>query len=226
MIPSSLLSLAQTQPQNSVVGTVYQSILDGGWMMFPIGLCSIVALAFFVERSMALGKRRLVPKTFAKDLEQAMDQSHESALQVCEKTKVPAGRILGAGLRRWGDARPEIEKAVEDAGRREVAKLSGNLKPLVVIAAVAPLLGLLGTVLGMIKAFGVIAVEKGIGKPELLADGISQALVTTAAGLIVAIPAQIAYFYLKAKIDRFIRIVEGLYQDLLGASLDKMRKAA
>ena len=87
------------------------------------------------------------------------------------------------------------------------------------------MLGLLGTVIGMIRAFSVIAVEKGIGKPELLADGISMALVTTAAGLIVAIPSQVAYFYLRARIDRFSMQAESLYHDFLGRVLDQ-RKAA
>ena len=222
-----ILPQAAEQGDSTFIGTVYQSILDGGWMMIPIAACSIIALSYFIERMMALAPGRLFPKRFDREIREYLENDElEEASDFCGKEKAPVARILGAGLKRWKDPRPEIEKAVEDAGRREVATLSGNLRPLVVVATVSPLLGLLGTVIGMIKAFGVIAVERGIGKPELLADGISQALVTTAAGLIVAIPAQVGYFFLKAKIDRFTRKVEILYHDAFGSALDRRRKAA
>jgi len=108
----------------------------------------------------------------------------------------------------------EMEKAVEDAGQREVKRLSANLKPLVVIGMIAPLLGLLGTVWGMIEAFRVVATGEGLGDPTKLAGGISQALVTTAAGLVVAIPAQAAYYYYRSRIDRFVRRTEDAYAEI------------
>ena len=116
----------------------------------------------------------------------------------------------------------EREKAVEDAGAREVKRLHANLRPLVLVGLIAPLLGLLGTVWGMIEAFSNIALQDGLGKPELLASGISQALITTAAGLTVAIPTQAAYFWLKGRIDRFVRRTEDLYLDIV-PDLDRLR---
>ena len=224
MNPSPALFLLAAEPTS--FGTVYQSILEGGLMMIPIGLCSILALGFFVERWMALAGRKLIPGRFANDLEEAMKQSPEKAFEYCEGVKAPVARMFGAGLRRWNRPLLEMEKAVEDAGAREVARLSAPLKPLLVVAAVSPLLGLLGTVIGMIKAFNTIALEKGIGKPELLAEGISEALVTTAAGLIVAIPAQLAYFYLKSRVDKFSRRAEVIYHEVVGRRVDLESKKA
>ena len=103
---------------------------------------------------------------------------------------------------------------MEDAGAREVRRLSSPLRPLVVVGMLAPLLGLLGTVWGMIEAFSSIALDGGLGKPELLASGISQALVTTAAGLAVAIPTQAAAFWFKSRIDRFVQRTEDLYGEM------------
>jgi biopolymer transport protein ExbB len=108
----------------------------------------------------------------------------------------------------------EREKAVEDAGARELARLNSHLRPLAIVAVLAPLLGFLGTVFGMIQAFITIALREGLGRPELLAAGISQALVTTAAGLCVAIPAQAAYFWFRGRVERFGRRVEDLYLEL------------
>jgi biopolymer transport protein ExbB len=208
------LPLLQAGSMTSL-GTLYETILDGGWMMIPIAFCSIVAFGFFVERYFALSRGRLLPRDFGDSLDQNMGKGIGSARSWLAEAEASMARILKMGLQRFEAPRPEVEKAIEDAGSREVARLSGNLRPLVVISAVAPLLGLLGTVIGMIKAFQTIALEKGIGKPELLAEGISEALVTTAAGLIVAIPAQVAYYYLKARIDRFARQAEVLAQNLL-----------
>ena len=109
---------------------------------------------------------------------------------------------------------PDLEKAVEDAGSREARRLTAKLKPLVVVAGIAPLLGLFGTVWGMIEAFSSIALQDGLGKPELLASGIAQALITTAAGLAIAIPTQAAYFYLRSRVDRFVRSTEDVYLEL------------
>ncbi|MCL4157087.1 UNVERIFIED_CONTAM: hypothetical protein GTU68_055810 [Idotea baltica] len=129
-------------------------------------------------------------------------------MALCNKTRKPLLRILGAGLGRSKGTHEESEKAAEDAGRRELTRLASGLRPLVVVATIAPLLGLLGTVWGMIEAFANIASKDGLGRPELLAGGISQALVTTAAGLAVAIPTQAFYYYFRGRIDRFARLAE------------------
>lgn len=211
-----------TTTQGPMLDNLFDIVLSGGPLMIPIALCSIVALAYMVERSIRLRSGRLVSARFEKDLQAALaEHGPDHALDTCDVTSTSQARVLAAGLRRAGADWMEREKAVEDAGSREVSRLSANLRPLVVVGMIAPLLGLLGTVWGMIDAFANIAVADGLGSPETLASGISQALVTTAAGLAVAIPAQAAYYFYRARIDRFVRRTEDLYarvaDDLRGA---------
>ena len=215
-------TLLATPMETSTLRSLFESIQDGGWMMVPLGMCSVLAMGFFFERLVALRAGRLFPRRLEKELAKRLEKDGPvETARWCAEGKSPAARIFAAGLRRWYGPRMELEKAVEDAGSREIAMLSGNLRPLVVVSSIAPLMGLLGTVIGMIRAFSVIATGAGIGKPEKLADGISEALVTTAAGLIVAIPTQVAYFYLRARIDRFTRRVETVFHDVLCRALDE-----
>ena len=214
--PMNVTPLTQDPAASAAGGTTLQSlldmVLDGGPMMVPIGLCSIVALAYSVERWVRLRGGKLGTARLRRDVVGAVQQGGATrALEVCAKSKSAMARVLGVGLARAGGPFLEMEKAVEDAGGREVKRLSANLKPLVVVAAIAPLLGLLGTVWGMIQAFQNIALKDGLGKPELLAAGISQALITTAAGLAIAIPTQAAYYYFKSVIERFARDTEDTY---------------
>ena len=203
------------EPAPVELESVLDMVLNGGPLMIPIGLCSILSLAYVVERSIRLRSGELgSPKLGRRILDTLSSDGPAEALAVCETRPRPLGRILGAGLRRAHRSLPEVEKAVEDAGLRETKRLNANLRPLVVIGIIAPLLGLLGTVWGMIEAFSSIALKDGLGEPELLASGISQALITTAAGLCVAIPTQAAYYWFKGRIDRFVRRTEDLYLEL------------
>ena len=208
-----MTAILLVQPDNSVgLQSLYDMLMNGGPLMVPIALCSVIALAYIVERSIRLGRGKLGPPRFGRELLDAVrNGGAHQAIAICEAARHPLARILSAGLKRNGGPVLEVEKAVEDAGAREVRHLSANLKPLVVVAMISPLLGLLGTVWGMIGAFSNIAGQDALGKPELLASGISQALITTAAGLAIAIPTQAAYFYFKGKIDRFVRDTEDLY---------------
>lgn len=200
------------------LGSIFDMIIDGGPLMIPIGLCSIVALAYVVERAVRLSPAALGSRGFQRDLLREVETGGPSkALEACERARNSLSRVLAAGFKRADAPTLEMEKAVEDAGAREVRKLSANLRPLVVVGMIAPLLGLLGTVWGMIQAFQNIALRDAIGKPELLAAGISQALITTAAGLAVAIPTQAAYYYFRARIDRFVRQTEALFVDVTEA---------
>ncbi|MCZ6596565.1 MAG: MotA/TolQ/ExbB proton channel family protein, partial [Planctomycetota bacterium] len=195
--------------------SVYDMLVNGGPLMVPIALCSIVAVAYTVERSMRLRNPLLGSEKLGREILAAVESSGPSkGLELCKERDNPLTRILGAGLSRFGAPFLEVEKAVEDAGEREVRRLSARLRPLVVVGMIAPLLGLLGTVWGMIEAFSSIALKGGLGKPELLASGISQALITTAAGLAIAIPAQAVYFYFRGRIDRFVNRTEDLYLEL------------
>ncbi len=206
-------SLADTSAVE--LDSVLDMVLNGGPLMVPIGLCSVIALAYVVERSIRLREGELGSRSLGRRILDALGADGPGqALHVCEERPRPLARILGAGLRRSAAPVAEMEKAVEDAGSREVKRLSANLRPLIVIGVIAPLLGLLGTVWGMIEAFSSIALKDGLGKPELLASGISQALITTAAGLCVAIPTQAAYYWFKGRIDRFARRTEDFYLEI------------
>ncbi|MBL4769845.1 MAG: MotA/TolQ/ExbB proton channel family protein [Planctomycetes bacterium] len=196
--------------------SLYQMLLDGGPLMIPIALCSVIALAFMVERWTNLRSSTIGSRRFASDLTTIYSkEGADTAIQLCESSKTPLSRILHASISRRNEPFLEMEKVVEDTGTREVQRLSAGLRPLVVVAMITPLLGLLGTVWGMIGAFTNIAVQDGLGKPEMLAGGISQALITTAAGLAIAIPTQAAYYYFRSRIDRFARLAEDTHQSLL-----------
>ncbi|HKJ23635.1 MAG TPA: MotA/TolQ/ExbB proton channel family protein [Myxococcota bacterium] len=208
---------AATAPQSAAagLGSVFDMVLGGGPMMVPIALCSIVALAYAVERWLRLRSSRLGTNGFGTELVAAVREGGaERGVELCAQQAYPLARVMQPALLGWRAPYLEREKTVEDAGHREVRRLSANLKPLVVVAMIAPLLGLLGTVWGMILAFGTIAAQDGLGKPAMLADGISQALITTAAGLSIAIPTQAVYYYLKGRVERFARQAEELYAQL------------
>ena len=219
-----------TQVESALAGkapvaldSVFDMILNGGPLMVPIAFCSIVSIAFVVERSIRLREGELGSKRYGKRILESLEAGGpEKALLACDAEERPLGRVLRAGIARFACPVLELEKAVEDAGTREVKRLNANLKPLIVVVMIAPLLGLLGTVWGMIEAFSNIALQDGLGKPELLASGISQALITTAAGLSVAIPTQAAHFWLRARVDRFVRRTEDLFLEL-SAGLDRFR---
>ncbi|MFT7668116.1 MAG: biopolymer transport protein ExbB [Planctomycetota bacterium] len=195
--------------------SLFDMLIDGGPLMIPIGICSVVALAFTVERWLRLATHSVGGKRFANQLTHRVQSSGaRSGLDYCREHKSALSRILAAGLSKSEDGYSESERAAEDTGKREVKRLGTNLRPLVVVAMIAPLLGLLGTVWGMIEAFANIGEAGGLGKPEVLASGISQALVTTAAGLAVAIPTQAVYYYFRARIDKFARVAEDTQLEL------------
>lgn len=194
------------------LGSLYQILVSGGPIMIPIGLCSVVALTFAVERWLRLSSRSLGTHGFERELLGAIEVGGaERGLAYCREHPTALARVMQPALARFGAPFLEREKLVEDAGQREVRQMSANLRPLTVIYMIAPLLGLLGTVWGIIIAFSEIALGDAQGRPELLANGISQALVTTAAGLVIAIPTQVVYYYFRGRIDRFARRAEELY---------------
>ncbi len=190
------------------VQSVWDFVLKGGVMMIPIGIASFIMLAVVAERLITLRRRNIIPPAFIKELEKLMDSSgHDRtrALEYCKKNKSPIASVCSAGIRKIGRPVEAIERAVQEAGEWEVFKLRKNTRILSVIAAVAPLLGLVGTIFGMIKAFQTVSESaEALGKTELLATGIYEAMVTTAAGLLVAIPALIFYHWISAKIERLV----------------------
>lgn len=196
--------------------SVTEMLVAGGPLMVPIGFCSVVALTYVVERALRLRRAPLGMTEVGEELVPVVRAGGvQRGKELCMSKPSPLARVMQAALEGWGTPPLEREKKVEDAGAREVRRLSANLRPLVVVAAIAPLLGLLGTVWGMISAFSSIASADGLGRPEVLAAGIGQALITTAAGLAIAIPTHAAYFWLKGRIERFARRSEDLYAELI-----------
>lgn len=178
--------------------------------MVPIALASVVGLAAFIERSFALRRARVLPHGFAVEVVDLIRQARFSdAATLCRKDGSAAARIVTVVLSARGSSREEIKARVEEVGRREAAELERNSEVIGTVASVSPLLGLLGTVWGMILTFEVIEAQ-GVGVISSLAGGISQALITTMAGLSVAIPAVIAHRWVLGRVDDLLLDLEAL----------------
>lgn len=196
--------------------SLLETIVQGGPVMIPLGICSVVALAWTFDRWLRTRASTLGNAAHADTLIAALNQGGPAqALAVSRGKRTALGAILEPALERWRLPRAALEKMIEDVGAREVRALVSSLRPLTVVAVIAPLLGLLGTVIGIILAFRDIALSNAIGRPEALSAGIAQALVTTAAGLVIAIPTQAIYYWLRARIDRFAQRVEAVGDRLL-----------
>ncbi len=180
---------------------MWELIQKGGITMYPIILLSVIALAVFLERLISLRKEKYVPKAFYEQLVNLLKKRNiNEAVEVCKANKSALARISETIITNTDLPLSRLLEVAEESGRSEASKLDKFLPSLQTIVAIAPLLGLLGTVLGMIKIFDVIALQ-GTGSAEALSSGIAEALLTTAAGLVVAIPAQIFYFIAKARAD-------------------------
>ncbi|MBN1904985.1 MAG: MotA/TolQ/ExbB proton channel family protein [Deltaproteobacteria bacterium] len=178
-------------------------IIKGGIVMYPIILCSIIALGIFIERLWILRKKAVIPADLVSFVEDRLKKKNiPAALDICEKSDSSIAKIFLAGLKNSSKGMWLVKEAVEERGSRESVILERNVGMLSTIANLSPLLGLLGTVSGMIKTFKVVS--QGSGNPALLAGGIAEALITTAAGLCVAIPVLVGYRYLKNKTESLI----------------------
>jgi biopolymer transport protein ExbB len=176
----------------------------GGWLMVPILLCSIAALAIVIERSWALRRKRIMPDGLVTQIWQLQRRNQLDDVQIDAIRRGSAlGRMLAAGLVNRNHSREIMKEAIQDTGRHVVSGMERYLSTLGTIAAVTPLLGLLGTVIGMIEVFSVI-MEAGVGDPGILAGGISQALITTAAGLSVAIPTLMFHRYFLSRVEKLV----------------------
>lgn len=198
--------------------SLLETLLKTGPLLVPIGIASFVMVLCVIERLVALRSRRVVPKRFIHCVltqveEGAVDKA--GALELCEENRSHIARVFEAGLRRWGRPQVEVEQAVLDEGERTAAELRKYVRVISGVGNICPLLGLLGTVWGMRTAFDAIAGEGAMGKPELLAGGISEALMSTAAGLGVAIPAMIAYLHLTGRIDTLVGQIDRRGQELV-----------
>jgi biopolymer transport protein ExbB len=183
---------------------VFELVKAGGILMLPIIACSIVALAIIFERLWALRSQRVIPNNLVAQIWQLHSKGQlTNAHVVTVKEGSPLGRILAAGLVNRQHSRIIMKEAIEEVGRQVVHELERYLNTLGTIASIAPLLGLLGTVIGMIKVFAAI-MTAGVGNPTVLAGGISEALITTAAGLSVAIPSLMFHRYFGGRVERLV----------------------
>jgi biopolymer transport protein ExbB len=186
------------------------TLVDGGILMIPLGICSIVALAVIGEKLYSLRRSKVIPS----ELEELThniksEEDIKSSVQVFRLNKTVFSKIILSVLENYTFDRQDLKEFVSDVGRHQTRKLQRNLGILETIAGISPLLGLLGTVTGMIRVFSTIS-EKGIGEAGSLSGGISEALVTTATGLAIAIPSLIAYNYFVSKSEDIIVEIEKL----------------
>ena len=192
---------------------MFELVKSGGWLMVPILLCSIITMAIVAERFWTLQRRRIAPERLVTEVWQwarsgALGEGTlgEERIRTL-RTESPLGRILAAGLASRSRHRDVMKESIEEVGRQVVHELERYLDALGTIASICPLLGLLGTVIGMIKVFAVITTQ-GVGDPGVLASGISEALITTAAGLSVAIPALMFHRYFRSRVDELVLTME------------------
>ena len=184
-------------------------LLQGGFMMIPIIILSIMAIYIFIERILTINRAAKTPNQFmgqVKDRVQAGDI--QGAQMLCNQYDSPIARMIEKGVSRIGSPLKNIEVSIENVGKIEIFKLEKNLTLLATISGAAPMLGFLGTVIGMIEAFIAIAQEEGSVSPKLLSEGIYTAMVTTAAGLLVGIVAYLCYNYLVSRVQKVVHQME------------------
>jgi biopolymer transport protein ExbB len=197
-----------------------QIMKAGGILMIPILFCSFITLVFVFERAVALRRGRVIPGPFVKRFLHQLSEGQldrEQALQLCEENRSPVAQVFAAAVRKWGKPAVEVEQAVLDAGERASNGLRKYVRIFNAVSTISPLLGLLGTVFGMIKAFNDISTSDAMGRPEFLARGISEALITTAAGLSIAIPALVCYLFFLSRVDQLIIELDALGQEVVAA---------
>jgi biopolymer transport protein ExbB len=215
-------------------GNLLATLRDGGILMVPLLGCSFSLAVFGIERLVSLRAGRVVPRLFVTrfvELVQTRQIARGEALDACEENGSPAAKVFAAAVRRWGRPAVEIEQAAIDACEREVNHLRRYRRVFNGVATVGPLLGLLGTVFGLIRAFNDVAGAGAMGRPDLLARGFGEALITTAMGLLVAIPAMVLHWFFTSRVDRLAmrldescqQVIDEISQEALG---EPRRRAA
>ena len=203
--PVDTLNVATGQDSMALISL----ILQGGYMMIPIFLLSIVAVYVYVERIRTIGRAAKTPIGFIDNIKKLVADGDLSGAKVlCQQSDTPIGRMIGKGLSRIGSPLKNIEVSIENVGKIEIYNLEKNLSLLATISGAAPMIGFLGTVTGMIRAFISIAQEEGAVSPKLLSAGIYEAMLTTAAGLFVGIIAYLGYNYLVTRVQKVVHNME------------------
>lgn len=214
--PGTTIAPEETgEPAGSLPTNIIEIVRSLNLWIIPFGLATLIAIWFTTERIVVLRRGRVIPKPFVqrflKLLEEG-DLDRDEALQVCEENGSPVAMVFAHGVRKWGKPSVEVEQAIIDGGERQLSGLKRHLRVINGVATVTPLIGLLGTVWGMLESFNKVAVAGAMGRPEELASGIALALVTTATGLIIAIPSLIAYMYLSGRVDALVMEMDELAQ--------------
>ena len=193
-------------------------MVDGGPLMIALAFCSLLVITFVLERAISLRRSRVIPKPFVTRLLQQIGDGEidrNQASELCEQNGSPIAQVFASAVRKWGRPSVEVEQAAIDGGERAANQLRRYLRVFYGVANVGPLLGLMGTVLGMIETFNAIAAHDALGRAEMLAGGIAKALLNTAGGLAVAIPASIFYVVFLSRIDRLVMDIDSLSQQLV-----------
>ena len=189
--------------------------LKGGIIMIPLAILSVLGVAVTIEKIIALRVSRVVQRDIVNTIESVNTPTDiPMAIKICERYHTPFANIIRTGLEEAGEPMTIVRQAMEDSGRRETKRLERYLVLLATVAAASPLLGLLGTVLGMIKVFSVISIA-GVGQAGLLSGGIAEALITTAFGLSIGIPALVAYNLLDSRVDTLVVRIDTYAHQLL-----------
>jgi len=209
-----ILQISTTEVMNPVVGgqdtlSMMDLLLKGGYMLIPIFILSLMAVYIFVERVLTIRKASQTPGHFIDNIKKlVLDGDISGAKSLCTQTGTPIAKMIEKGVTRIGNPLKNIEVSIENVGKIEIYKLEKNLSLLATISGAAPMMGFLGTVTGMIQAFIAIAQEEGTVSPKLLSEGIYEAMITTAAGLIVGIVAYLGYNYLVTRVQKLVHKME------------------
>ena len=199
-------------------------------MIYPLLGCSFILLVFAFERFISLRTGRVIPRPFVKRFMHQLQEGQldrDEARLVCEENGSPTALIFAAAVRKWGRPAVEVEQAVIDAGERACGNLRRYLRVFSGLGTIGPLLGLLGTVFGIIRAFGDIATSESTGRTEMLSHGISEALYCTAFGLSVAIPAVVLHLYFVSRVDRLVIQIDMLGQEVVNTiSAEALQEAS
>jgi len=213
---SDLKPFIDTVDQSQKGMTLWQLIKTGGFIMVVLGLLSIATIFLIVLNFQNLQTVKLAPRDLAENVIQKLEKKqYKLAQEMCASQDNIISRIVLSGLEKRPKGAIHAKEAMENCGRKEIASLWQTISYLADIAAIAPMVGLLGTVIGMIQAFNVIAFQTAVVKPILLAGGVSKAMVTTASGLIVAIPAMILYAYFRGRVQEISNEVENYSTDII-----------
>ena len=210
---------ALSPPRAKAERNLFSIIKEGGLLMAPLFLCSFITLVFVFERAISLRRGRVIPGPFVKRFMHQLSEGklgRDEALLLCQESPSAVAEVFAAASRKWGRPAVEVEQAILDALERTGTSLRKYVRLFNAIATLGPLLGLLGTVFGMIRIFHEIAVNDAMGRTELLAGGISEAMLTTATGLGVAVPALCFYVYFVSRVERLTMEIDRTAQELVG----------